>query len=235
MEKLARATNAKIASSVDELEKGDLGHAGLVEERKVGGDDMIFVEKCENPKAVSIMLHGGTEHVVDDIERAVNDALRVVGVTIEDKKLVAGGGATEVELALKLRDYASTIGGREQLAINAFADALEVIPKTLAENAGLDTIDTLVELRSKHEQGMTTAGLNVFTGDAIDMVDAGVVEPLRTKTQAIGSASESAIMILRIDDVIAASKLSAPPMPEGGMGGMGGMSGMGGMGGMPPM
>ena len=232
MEKLARATNAKIASSVDELEKGDLGHAGLVEERKVGGDDMIFVEKCENPKAVSIMLHGGTEHVVDDIERAVNDALRVVGVTIEDKKLVAGGGATEVELALKLRDYASTIGGREQLAINAFADALEVIPKTLAENAGLDTIDTLVELRSKHEQGMTTAGLNVFTGDAIDMVDAGVVEPLRTKTQAIGSASESAIMILRIDDVIAASKLSAPPMPEGGMGGMGGM---GSMGGMPPM
>ena len=223
MEKLARATDAKVASSVDELEKGDLGRAGLVEERKVGGDEMIFVEKCENPKAVSIMLHGGTEHVVDDIERAVTDALRVVGVTIEDEKLVAGGGATEVELALKLRDYASTVGGREQLAINAFADALEIIPKTLAENAGLDTIDTLVELRSKHEQGKKTAGLNVFTGEAIDMVKAGVVEPLRIKTQAVGSASESAIMILRIDDVIAASKLSAPPMPEGGMGGMGGM------------
>ena len=220
MEKLARATDAKVASSVDELEKGDLGRAGLVEERKVGGDEMIFVEKCENPKAVSIMLHGGTEHVVDDIERAVTDALRVVGVTIEDEKLVAGGGATEVELALKLRDYASTVGGREQLAINAFADALEIIPKTLAENAGLDTIDTLVELRSKHEQGKKTAGLNVFTGEAIDMVKAGVVEPLRIKTQAVGSASESAIMILRIDDVIAASKLSAPPMPEGGMGGM---------------
>ncbi|MCJ7639737.1 MAG: TCP-1/cpn60 chaperonin family protein [Euryarchaeota archaeon] len=232
MEKLARATDAKVASSVDELEKGDLGRAGLVEERKVGGDEMIFVEKCENPKAVSIMLHGGTEHVVDDIERAVTDALRVVGVTIEDEKLVAGGGATEVELALKLRDYASTVGGREQLAINAFADALEIIPKTLAENAGLDTIDTLVELRSKHEQGKKTAGLNVFTGEAIDMVKAGVVEPLRIKTQAVGSASESAIMILRIDDVIAASKLSAPPMPEGGMGVMGGM---GGMGGMPPM
>ncbi|MGZ5562914.1 MAG: thermosome subunit alpha, partial [Halobacteriota archaeon] len=216
MEKLARATDAKVASSVDELEKGDLGRAGLVEERKVGGDEMIFVEQCENPKAVSIMLHGGTEHVVDDIERAVTDALRVVGVTIEDEKLVAGGGATEVELALKLRDYASTVGGREQLAINAFADALEVIPKTLAENAGLDTIDTLVELRSKHEQGKKTAGLNVFTGEAIDMVKAGVVEPLRIKTQAVGSASESAIMILRIDDVIAASKLSAPPMPEGG-------------------
>jgi len=221
MEKLARATDAKVASSVDELEKGDLGRAGLVEERKVGGDEMIFVEQCENPKAVSIMLHGGTEHVVDDIERAVTDALRVVGVTIEDEKLVAGGGATEVELALKLRDYASTVGGREQLAINAFADALEVIPKTLAENAGLDTIDTLVELRSKHEQGKKTAGLNVFTGEAIDMVKAGVVEPLRIKTQAVGSASESAIMILRIDDVIAASKLSAPPMR--------------GMGGMPPM
>jgi chaperonin GroEL (HSP60 family) len=193
---------------------------------------MIFVEKCENPKAVSIMLHGGTEHVVDDIERAVNDALRVVGVTIEDEKVVAGGGATEVQLALKLREYASTVGGREQLAINAFADALEIIPKTLAENAGLDTIDSLVELRSKHEKGKKNAGLNVFTGEAIDMVEAGVIEPLRTKTQAVGSASESAIMILRIDDVIAASKLATPPMPEG-AGGMGG--GMGGMGGMPPM
>src|SRR5208337_2725327 len=165
--------------------------------------------------------------VVDELERAIHDALRVVGVVVEDKKVVAGGGAPETELSLRLHEYAATVGGREQLAINAFADALEVIPKTLAENAGLDTIDTLVELRSKHEQGMTTAGLNVFTGAAIDMVDAGVVEPLRTKTQAIGSASESAIMILRIDDVIAASKLSAPPMPEGGMGSMGGMGGMG--------
>ena len=234
MEKLARAINGKITSSVDELEESDLGKAGLVEERKVGNDNMIFVERCENPKAVSIVLHGGTEHVVDDLERAVTDALRVVGVTIEDEKVVAGGGATEVELALKLRDYASTVGGREQLAINAFADALEVIPKTLAEMVGLDTIDTLTALRSKHEQGMKTAGLNVFTGDAIDMLKEGVVEPLRIKTQAIGSASESAVMILRIDDVIAASKLSAPEMPEMGEGGMAEWWN-GGNGGMPPM
>jgi thermosome len=228
---LAKATGAKVTSSIDELSKGDLGVAGLVEERKIGDENMIFVEQCKDPKAVSLILRGGTEHVVDELERAVHDALRVVGVVVEDKKYVAGGGSTEVELALRLKEFASTVGGREQLAIEAFADSMEIIPRTLAENAGLDPIDTLVDLRSKHEgkKGDTkTFGINVFTGESVDMKKAGVVEPLRVKTQAISGASEAAIMILRIDDVIAASKLSGGKggpggMPPGGMGDMGDM------------
>jgi chaperonin GroEL (HSP60 family) len=173
-----------------------------------------------------MILRGGTEHVVDELERAVHDALRVVGVVVEDKKYVVGGGACEVELALRLKDFAATVGGREQLAIEAFAEAMEVIPRTLAENAGLDPIDTLVNLRSKHEgkNPMKTAGINVFTGDAVDMKKEKVVEPLRVKTQAVSGASEAAVMILRIDDVIAASKLSGgrggPGMGPGGMGEM---------------
>ncbi len=223
MEKLARATGARVVTSIHEISKEDLGKAGLVEERKVSDEKMTFVEECNNPKSVSIILRGGTEHVVDELDRAMEDALRVVGVAVEDKLLVAGGGAPEVELALRLRAYASTVGGREQLAIESFADAMEIIPKTLAENAGLDQIDTLVSLRSQHEKGVKTAGLDMDTGKPVDMLKLGVVEPLRVKTQAINSAAEAAVMILRIDDVIA-SKSGGPAggMPGGMPGGMGG-------------
>ncbi len=225
IEKLARATGASLITNFDEITDSDLGHANLVEERKVGGDNMTFVTGCDNPKAVSILLRGGTEHVLDNIERGLEDALRVVGVAIEDEKLVAGGGSPEVEVALRLQEYAATLSGREQLAVKAFAEALEVVPRTLAENAGLDPIDMLMELRSHHEKGVKTAGLNVYLGEVIDMWEAGVVEPLRVKTQAINAAAESAVMILRIDDIIAST--SAPAMPPD-------MGGMGGMGGMPP-
>ncbi len=223
MDKLARATGAKILTSLKEINESDIGRAGLVEEKKIGEEAMTYVTECHNPKAVSIILRGGTEHVVDEAERALHDALRVVGVAIEDEKLVAGGGSPEIELALRLREYASTLTGREQLAVSKFAEALEIIPRTLAENAGLDPIDMLVEMRSQHEQGNKTAGLNVFTGKVVDMWEEGVVEPLRVKTQAIDSATEAATMILRIDDVLS-SKASAPQMPPGGMppGGMGG-------------
>jgi thermosome len=223
MEKLARATGGRVVTSIHEISKEDLGKAGLVEERKVSDEKMTFVKECDNPKSVSIILRGGTEHVVDELDRAMEDALRVVGVALEDNMLVTGGGAPEVELALRLRAYASTVGGREQLAIESFADAMEIIPKTLSENAGIDQIDALVALRSAHEKGMKGAGLDMDTGKAVEMLKLGVVEPLRVKTQAIKSATEVAVMILRIDDVIASK--SGP----GGMGGMpGGMGGMGG-------
>jgi thermosome len=230
MQKLARATGAKLITNFDEITESDLGRADVVEERKVGGDNMIFVTGCDNPKAVSILLRGGTEHVIDNIERALHDSLRVVGVAIEDEKLVAGGGSPEVEVALRLNEYSATLSGREQLAVKAFAEALEIIPRTLAENAGLDPIDKLVELRSHHEKGSKTAGLDVYSGEVIDMWENVVVEPLRVKTQAINAAAESAVMILRIDDIIASTR--APPAPEGG--GMGPMSG-GMPPGMPPM
>lgn len=219
MKKLASATGGKILTSLEEVRPEDLGYAGLVEERKIGGEEMIFVEDCKNPKAVSILLRGGTEHVVDELERSMHDALRVVACAMEDGKYVAGGGAAEIELALKLRDYAASVGGREQLAIQAFADAIEVIPRALAENAGLDPIDMLVALRSAHEKGKKSAGLDVFAGEPTDMLKAGVIEPLRVKTQAISSGTESATMILRIDDVIAASAKTPPAgggMPPGG-------------------
>jgi len=225
MEKLARATGGRIVTSIHDLGDKDLGKAGLVEERKIGDEKMTFVEQCENPKSVSIILRGGTEHVVDELERAMEDALRVVGVVVEDKMLVPGGGAPEVELALRLREYAATVGGREQLAIEAFADAMEVIPKTLAENAGLDQIDSLVALRSQHEKNVKSSGLDMDTGEPVEMLNLGVVEPLRVKTQAINSAAEAAVMILRIDDVIA-SKSGGPGGMPGGPGGMpGGMGG----------
>jgi thermosome len=229
MQKLARATGGKLVTNVDEIAEADLGKADIVEEKKIGGDPMTFVTGCVNPKAVSILLRGGTEHVIDNIERALNDSLRVVGVAIEDEKLVAGGGSPEVEVALRLQEYAATLSGREQLAVKAFAEALEVIPRTLAENAGLDPIDMLMELRAHHEKGMKTAGLNVYEGKVIDMWEAGVVEPLRVKTQAINAAAESAVMILRIDDIIASKQGPAGPsaedmvpggMPPGMMGGM---------------
>ncbi|MGA9188587.1 MAG: thermosome subunit beta [Methanosarcina sp.] len=232
MEKLARATGGKLITNLDEVTPEDLGYAGLVEEKKVGGDNMTFVTGCNNPKAVTILLRGGTEHVVDSVTSALEDALRVVAVAIEDEKLVAGGGSPEVEVALRLQEYAATLEGREQLAVKAYAEALEVIPRTLAENAGLDPIDMLMELRSQHEKGIKTAGLDVFEGKVVDMWKNFVVEPLRVKTQVINAATESAVMILRIDDIIASTRAAGP---EEGMGGMGGMPpGMGGMGGMPP-
>ncbi len=224
MEKLARATGAKILTSLREIQSSDIGRAGQVEERKIGDEEMIYVTECSNPKAVSIILRGGTEHVVDELERAIHDALRVVGAVIEDGFIVAGGGAPEVELALRLREYAATLKGREQLAVEKFAEAMEVVPRTLAENAGLDPIDMLVELRSQHEKGVKSAGLDVFEGKVEDMQKQGIVEPLRVKVQAINSATEAATMILRIDDVIASTKA---PEPSGGGGGPGG--GMGDM------
>ncbi len=224
IENLARATGGNIVNSIDAISKKDLGNAGLVEERKISGDEMIYVSKCKNPKAVSIIVRGGTEHVVDELERAVHDALMVVSVVVQGKKIVAGGGAPETELSLQLRRYASQQGGRVQLAIEAFAEALEIIPRSLAENAGLDPIDILVDIRAAHESGKKTFGLDAETGKPADMLKAGVVEPLRVKSQAISSAAEAAVMILRIDDIIASSKAAAP---EGG-----GMPP--GMGGMPP-
>ncbi|NOR85002.1 thermosome subunit [archaeon] len=224
MTALARATGANIVTSIGDLEKSDLGFAGIVEENKIGGDEMIFVHECKNPKSVSMLVRGGTEHVVEEIFRAMEDAIGGVAAALEIGKVVAGGGAPEAEIAKELRKYADTVGGREQLAINAFANAMEIIPKTLAENAGLDSIDMLVEMRTRHEKGDITSGIDVFKGTISDMNSLNVIEPLKIKTQAISSASESAEMILRIDDVIAASKMSG--------GGAGGMPP--GMGGMPP-
>ena len=217
VEKLARATKATIVTNVEDISADDLGHAGLVEERKIGEDRMIFVRECKDPKAVGLLVRGGTEHVVDEVERALHDAICVVAAAVEDGKFVAGGGAPEIELAKRLREYAGTVGGREALAVNAFANAVETIPRTLAENAGLDAIDVLVDLRARHEKkDGKNIGLNVFDGKPADMVKLGIVEPLRIKTQAIKSATEAAIMILRIDDIIAATakKEMKPPAPS---------------------
>jgi len=203
MEKLARATGGRVVTSVHDITAEDLGRAGLVEERKIAGDEMTFVLECDNPKSVSIILRGGSEHVVDELDRAMEDGLRVLGVSLEDRHLVPGGGAPEIELALRLRERAATVGGREQLAIEAFAEAVEVVPKTLAENGGFDQIDALVALRSEHERGIKSAGLDMETGRPADMLEGGIVEPVRVKVQAIKSATEAAVMIIRIDDVIA--------------------------------
>jgi len=206
MEKLAKATSGKIITNLEDLKKKDLGTAGLVEERKVGDDKMIFIEKCKTPHSVAILIRAGLERMVDEAERAMHDALSVVSDVIENNKIVPGGGAIEAELAKKIREYATKIGGREQLAIEAFADSLEIVPKTLAENAGLDPIDILVGLRAAHEkQKGHLMGVNVFTGKIVDMERNGVIEPMAVKEQAIKSATESASMILRIDDVIAAT------------------------------
>ncbi|AKB76742.1 Heat shock protein 60 family chaperone GroEL [Methanosarcina horonobensis HB-1 = JCM 15518] len=205
MDKLSRATGGRVITNLDEIEESDLGYAGLVEEKDVTGSRMTFVTGCKESKTTSILLRGGTEHVVDGLERALEDALRVVGVALEDQKIVVGGGSPEVELSLRLKEYAATLKGREQLAVMKFAESLEIIPHTLAENAGLDPIDMLVEMRSQHEKGNKRAGLNVYTGKIEDMFENDVVEPLRIKTQAINAATEAAIMILRIDDVIASS------------------------------
>src|SRR3989338_7819845 len=219
IEKLARATGANIVSSIDELTKEDVGHAGLVEEQKIAGEEMIFIRDCKDPKAVSILVRGGTEHVVDEAQRAMDDAVFGVISAVEVGKLVAGGGSVEIELARKLREYSDTVGGREQLAINAFAEAIEIIPRTLAESTGKDAIDLLVNLRTMHEKGNTNYGIDVMNGVLADMRALGVVEPLKIKTQAIKSASEATEMILRIDDVIKSRAPAGPPMggPPGGM------------------
>jgi thermosome len=230
MEKLAKATGGTVVTNLKELKPEHLGYAGIVEEVKLANDKVVYVRECKNPKAVTIVVRGGTEHVVDEGERALNDSLSVVRDVLEDQKMVAGGGAPETEVAKRLRDYAESIGGREQLAIEAFADSLEIIPKTLAENAGHDQLDVIVKLRAAHENGGLWMGVDINTGDVSDMLKKGVVEPLRVKKQAIVSASEAAEMILRIDDVIA----SKPHSTESGAGGPPGAGGMPGRGGMPP-
>ncbi len=207
MEKLAKATGGKIVTNLDDMKAEDLGKAGLVEERKVGEDKMVFVEKCKHPLSVTVLIRAGLERMVDEAERAMHDALSVVADVVEHNKIVAGGGAVESEIAKVIRPYATKVGGREQLAIEAFADAVEIVPRTLAENAGLEPIDILVGLRSAHEKPKGhLMGVDVFTGKILDMYEKGVIEPLRVKEQAVKSATESASMILRIDDVIAATK-----------------------------
>ncbi|MHB8633611.1 MAG: thermosome subunit beta [Thermoplasmatota archaeon] len=216
MEKLAKATGGEIVNTLDDLSSKNLGTAGRVEERKIGDDKFTFVTECPSAKAVSILLRGGTEHVVDEAERAIHDALSVVAVCLEDGKMTPGGGAAATEVAMQLRDWASTVGGREQLAIEAFAEAIEVVPRTLAENAGLDELDILLNLRRAHKKGQKTAGINVFTGKIEDMVENHVIEPLRVGTQEIKASTEAAVMILRIDDVIAAKSFSPPGGGKGG-------------------
>ncbi len=221
MEKLAKATGGKIVSDLKNISSGDLGHAGLVEEKKIGGEEMLYVRKCKNPKSVTIMIRGGSEHIVEEVERAMEDAVKGIAAALDLGKVVPGGGAIEIELSRELRKYAESFKGREQLAVNAFAEALEVIPRSLTENAGLDPIDKIALLRAEHEKGNKNAGLDVFSGDVKDMSSLGIVEALKIKLQAIESASEVAEMILRIDDVIAAgSSERMPMMPQGGEGGM---------------
>ncbi len=203
MEKLGKATGAIIISKINELETTDLGKADLVEVRKIQDEEMTFVTGCKNPKAMSILIRGGTDHVVAEIERSLDDAMSVVAVTIEDGRMLTGGGSTAVEVALRLREFSSSVGGREQIAIDAYASALEVIPTALSENAGLDPIDILIEMRKSHKAGKKHAGVNVFTGQVEDMLANDVLEPFRVGKQAISSATDAAVMILRIDDVIA--------------------------------
>ena len=208
MEKLSRATGAKIVTRIHDIEPADLGYAATVEEREVGDEKMTFVEGCKNPKSVCVFIRGGAKHVIDEAERALHDALCVVRNAVQDHRIVAGGGAPEVELARRLRKYAGGVGGKEQLAINAFAEALERIPITLAENAGLEPIDVIVELRKNHEEGLLWSGVNIISRKVDDMEEAQVYEPLKVVRQAIMSATEAATMILRIDDVIASSNNS---------------------------
>ncbi|MHC1564127.1 MAG: thermosome subunit beta [Candidatus Hecatellaceae archaeon] len=220
MEKLARATGGRIVTNIDDLTGKDLGEAELVEERRIGDDKMIFVEGCKNPKSVGILIRGGFERFVDEAERGIHDALSVIADVYEDPKIVPGGGAIETELSKRLRTYAAKVGGREQLAIEAFADALEVIPKALAENAGLDPIDIMVDIRAKHEKPNGLGwGVDVFAGKTTDMWRQGVIEPKSVKEQAIKSAVEAAAMILRIDDLIAAAKMKTESKGGGGGGG----------------
>jgi len=230
MEKLAKATGGKVVTNLDGLTEKDLGYAELVEERKIGDDKMTFIEGCKNPRSVAILIRGGNKRLVEEAERSVHDALCVVRDVVQEPKILAGGGSPEMEIARALRSYAETLPGREQLAVQSFGEAMEIVPLTLGENAGLDPIDLLLELRARHENGEKWAGVDVFEGKIKDMKKLEVYDPLAVKKQVIKSATEAATMILRIDDVIASGKMKAPPMPPGGPGGMPG----GGYGGMPP-
>ena len=202
MEALSKATSGKIVTNLDDLTADDLGHAEKVEEKKIGESEMTFITGCPEAKSVSVLLRGGTEHVVDEIRRAFDDAVGVVSVAWEDGAVLTGGGSVLAALSRDLRTFAETVGGREQMAIEAFASALEIIPRTLAENAGLDPVTTLIELRKAHADGQSNAGINVYEGGVVDMRAANVLEPIRVVEQAIQSATETAVMILRIDDVI---------------------------------
>jgi archaeal chaperonin len=230
LEFLTEVLGASIVSDLDSATDADLGHGDVVRDDA----DELFYVTGDNAHGVTLLLRGSTDHVVDELERGINDALEVVAQTVSDGRVLAGGGAIEVELASRLRNYADSVSGREQLAVEAFADALELVPRVLAENAGLDSIDTLVDLRSAHESGEKRAGLNVFSGDVVDTFDAGVVEPAHAKEQALTSATEAANLVLKIDDIISAGDLSTDKGDDegGAPGGMGGgMGGMGGMGG----
>jgi thermosome len=227
IKKLAMATGGKPVTNLEDLSKSDLGYAELVEERKIGNDKMSFIEGCKNPRSVAILIRAGTERFLDEAERSVHDALCVVRDVVQEPEIVAGGGVPEMEVARALRGYAETLPGREQLAVRSFGEAMEIVPLTLGENAGLDPVDLLLELRTRHEKGEKWAGVDVLEGKIKDMRDLEVYEPLAVKKQTIKSAAEAATMILRIDDVIASGKMNAPPMPPGGMPG-------GGYGGMPP-
>jgi len=226
MKKLSMATSGKPVTNIDGLSKSDLGYAELVEERKIGDDKMTFIEGCKNPRSVAILIRGADKRFLDEAERSVHDALCVVRDVVQVPKIVAGGGAPEMEIARALRGYAETLPGREQLAVRSFGEAIEIVPLTLGENAGLDPVDLLLELRVRHEKGEKWAGVDVLEGKIKDMRDLEVYEPLAVKKQTIKSAAEAATMILRVDDVIASGKMKAPPMPPGGM--------PGGYGGMPP-
>jgi thermosome len=227
MEKLSKATGGKIVTNLGAITASDLGHADLVEERKIGDDKMTFIEGCKHPKAVTVLIRGATQRIIDEAERSFHDALCVVRDLAEEPKIVAGGGAPELEISRILKKYAETLPGREQLAVKKYAEALEVIPITLTENAGLDPIDILSELRSKHEEGNIWAGIEVHDGKVKDMKAAGVFEPLSVKKQIMKSATEAASMILKIDDVIASGKTRGPPTPPGGGPPGGGYPGMG--------
>ncbi len=222
IEMLAKATGGKIVTKLDDIKASDLGYAALIEERKIGDDKMTFVEGCKHPKAVTLLIRGGTQRMIAEAERSIHDALCVVKDVLQEPRMVAGGGAPELEMANVLKGYADTLPGREQLAVRVYAEALEAIPTILAENAGLDPIDVLSELRSRHEKGEKWAGLEVLSGKVQDMSKVGVFEPITVKKQIIKSATEAATMILKIDDMIAAGKMKTPPMPPGG-GGPGGM------------
>ncbi|NHN64596.1 thermosome subunit [Haloarcula sp. JP-Z28] len=230
IEFLKEVLGARIVSDLDSASAEDLGHGSVTRDDAEG---LFYVEGSgDGAHGVTLLLRGSTDHVVDELERGVTDALDVVASTVANGSVLGGGGAPEVEVARRLRDYADSVEGREQLAIESFADALEIIPRTLAENAGLDSIDTLVDLRAAHEDGDVSAGLNVFSGDVENTLDTGVVEPAHAKRQAISSAAEAANLVLKIDDIIAAGELSTSGGDEGGPGGPGGApGGMGGMGG----
>jgi len=232
MEKLARATGGRVVTTIEDLTASDLGKADLVEERKVEEDKWVFIEGCKNPKAVTILVRGGGQRIVDEAERSLHDAIMTTKDVLEKPFVVVGGGAPEAEISFRLREWASTLPGREQLAVQKFADALEVIPLTLAENAGMDILDTQVKLAAAHGEGKIYSGVDAAKSKVGDMYEREVFEPLAVKVQVIKSAVEAASMLLRIDDVIASSKPRGGPKGPAGAGGMGGgMGGMEGMGG----